>query len=274
MLWLPCSEALRAASSGFTCSRPVSGVIAAPVACAVVVCAPPVHATVACAPSAGSSRVCALLLLAHVGIVAAWPRLLTSVTSSSLRVSLSPFSCLFPFSSSSVPSASMSSSQPTNGFHPSPAPGPSSSPSSYDFDLVVLGGGSGGLAAAKEVTKVNPKARVVVFDLVHPSLHGTKWGLGGTCVNVGCIPKKLMHHAATIGSLMHSHAPQFGWQGLEGARHDWSTMSHLITDYIKSLNFSYRVGLTQANVKFIEGFASFVDQHTLRWEERLARAAR
>jgi pyruvate/2-oxoglutarate dehydrogenase complex dihydrolipoamide dehydrogenase (E3) component len=153
----------------------------------------------------------------------------------------------------------MSSPAAVNGVH-------SSSSSSYDYDLVVLGGGSGGLAAAKEATKVNPKARVVVFDLVHPTLHGTKWGLGGTCVNVGCIPKKLMHHAGTMGSLMHSHAPQFGWQGLEGIKHDWSTMSHLITDYIKSLNFSYRVGLTGANVKFIEGYASFIDQHTLRWE--------
>ena len=143
--------------------------------------------------------------------------------------------------------------------HPAPA-------SSYDFDLVVLGGGSGGLAAAKEATKVNPKVRVVVFDLVTPSLHGTRWGLGGTCVNVGCIPKKLMHHAATMGHLMQQHAPQFGWEGLEAAKHNWGTMSALIGDYIKSLNFSYRVGLTSANVKFIEGFASFVDGHTLRWE--------
>ena len=113
---------------------------------------------------------------------------------------------------------------------------------------------------------MNPKARVAVFDLVYPSLHGTKWGLGGTCVNVGCIPKKLMHHAATIGALMQSHAGQFGWQGLEQVQHDWSSMSHLITDYIQSLNFSYRVGLTGAGVKFIEGFASFTDQHSLRWE--------
>jgi thioredoxin reductase (NADPH) len=138
----------------------------------------------------------------------------------------------------------------------------------YDFDLVVLGGGSGGLAAAKEATRLQPSARVVVFDLVQPSLHGSKWGLGGTCVNVGCIPKKLMHHAATIGSLMRTHAPQFGWRGLESLHHDWTAMSRLIQDYIKSLNFSYRVGLTSASVKFIEGYAHFIDQHTLRWEGR------
>ena len=140
--------------------------------------------------------------------------------------------------------------------------------SSYDYDLVVIGGGSGGLSAAKEATKVNPAARVLVFDLVQPSLHGTRWGLGGTCVNVGCIPKKLMHHAGNMGAMMRKDAPQFGWQGLGGIQHDWPTMVHLITDYIKSLNFSYRSGLTGANVKYIEGYAQFVDQHTINWEGR------
>lgn len=144
----------------------------------------------------------------------------------------------------------------TNGVH------------SYEYDLVVIGGGSGGLSAAKEATKVNPAARVLVLDLVQPSLHGTRWGLGGTCVNVGCIPKKLMHHAANMGALMHKDAPQYGWGGLDHLTHDWPTMVHLITDYIKSLNFSYRSGLTGANVKFIEGYAQFVDQHSLRWEGR------
>ena len=145
---------------------------------------------------------------------------------------------------------------------------PNGSHSSYEYDLVVIGGGSGGLSAAKEATKVNPSARVLVLDLVQPSLHGTRWGLGGTCVNVGCIPKKLMHHAATMGALMHNHAPQFGWQGLGGVTHDWAAMVHLITDYIKSLNFSYRSSLTGANVKYIEGYAQFADQHSLKWEGR------
>lgn len=58
-------------------------------------------------------------------------------------------------------------------------------------------GGSGGLAAAKEATNLG--AKVAVLDYVTPSPQGTKWGLGGTCVNVGCIPKKLMHQAALLG---------------------------------------------------------------------------
>lgn len=67
----------------------------------------------------------------------------------------------------------------------------------FDYDLAVIGGGSGGLACAKEA--VNNGARVAVLDYVTPSPQGTKWGLGGTCVNVGCIPKKLMHQAALLG---------------------------------------------------------------------------
>lgn len=71
----------------------------------------------------------------------------------------------------------------------------------YQYDLVVLGGGSGGLAAAKEASELG--AKVAVFDYVTPSPQGTKWGLGGTCVNVGCIPKKLMHQAALLGEGIH-----------------------------------------------------------------------
>jgi pyruvate/2-oxoglutarate dehydrogenase complex dihydrolipoamide dehydrogenase (E3) component len=61
----------------------------------------------------------------------------------------------------------------------------------FDYDLFVIGGGSGGLAAAKKAKKLG--LRVGLADYVRPSAQGTTWGLGGTCVNVGCIPKKMMH---------------------------------------------------------------------------------
>ncbi len=66
-----------------------------------------------------------------------------------------------------------------------------------EFDLAIIGGGSGGLATAFEAAKYGLK--VIVVHYVEESPQKTKWGLGGTCVNVGCIPKKLMHMGAKYG---------------------------------------------------------------------------
>lgn len=138
--------------------------------------------------------------------------------------------------------------------------------SKYDYDLVVIGGGSGGLAASKEAAKANPDLKVAVLDYVVPSVQGTKWGLGGTCVNVGCIPKKLMHYSAILGHKLED-AKEFGWSvDRQTATHDWPTMVTAITDYIRMLNFSYRTGLRSAGVTYINGYAKFVDEHTINWK--------
>lgn len=79
----------------------------------------------------------------------------------------------------------------------------------FEYDLVVIGGGSGGLAASKEAADLG--AKVAVFDFVSPTPQGTTWGLGGTCVNVGCIPKKLMHQAALLRSAVED-SRAFGWE--------------------------------------------------------------
>ena len=93
----------------------------------------------------------------------------------------------------------------------------------YDADFIVIGGGSGGMAAAKEASKLGLKT--ILFDYVKPTVHGTKWGLGGTCVNVGCVPKKLMHYGAIMGVAIEHDAPKYGWNFGGEVTHDWNKMA-------------------------------------------------
>jgi len=135
--------------------------------------------------------------------------------------------------------------------------------SKYDYDYVVIGGGSGGLASAKEAAELG--AKVAIFDYVKPTSHGTKWGLGGTCVNVGCIPKKLMHY----GGLLHESledAKHLGWE-IDDPKFNWSIMLKTINNYVRSLNWGYRTQLAEKDVKYIKQFASFIDPHTLEYQE-------
>uniref|UniRef100_A0A9J8A0P0 thioredoxin-disulfide reductase (NADPH) n=1 Tax=Cyprinus carpio carpio TaxID=630221 RepID=A0A9J8A0P0_CYPCA len=94
-------------------------------------------------------------------------------------------------------------------------------------------------------------------------LKGTKWGLGGTCVNVGCIPKKLMHQAALLGTAV-KDARKYGWQIPESLSHDWSTMAEAVQNHVKSLNWGHRVQLQDKKVKYLNMKGSLVDTHTIR----------
>ncbi|NWR33918.1 TRXR2 reductase, partial [Tachuris rubrigastra] len=130
-----------------------------------------------------------------------------------------------------------------------------------EYDLLVIGGGSGGLACAKEAAQFGRK--VAVLDYVDPSPQGTTWGLGGTCVNVGCIPKKLMHQAALLGSAL-KDAPHYGWNIAQPVHHSWSVMAQAVQNYVKSLNWGHRVQLQDKKVKYLNMKGSFSDPHTVR----------
>jgi thioredoxin reductase (NADPH) len=150
--------------------------------------------------------------------------------------------------------------------------------STFTHDFAVIGGGSGGLAAAKEAAKSG--ARVVLFDHVSPSHRGTTWGFAGTCVNVGCIPKKLFHYSSLLGESLHD-LKQSGWSSAvssQPTKHRWEELVTTVSNYIRKLNFSYRTGARVAGVEYINARARFAGESEhdlvfeLKGEEKSVRA--
>ncbi|NXF43151.1 TRXR3 reductase, partial [Oceanites oceanicus] len=135
----------------------------------------------------------------------------------------------------------------------------------YDYDLIIIGGGSGGLACSKEAAALGKK--VMVLDYVVPTPLGTSWGLGGTCVNVGCIPKKLMHQAALLGQALQD-SRKYGWQYEEQVKHNWEIMVEAIQNYIGSLNWGYRVSLREKSVTYLNSYGEFIEPHKIKATNR------
>ena len=121
---------------------------------------------------------------------------------------------------------------------------------SYDFDLFVIGAGSGGVRAARFAAGFG--ARVAVAESRY---------LGGTCVNVGCVPKKLLVYGAHFAEDF-EQATGFGWS-LGEANFDWATLIANKNREIQRLNGIYRNLLTNSGVSLFEGHARIVDAHTV-----------
>lgn len=122
--------------------------------------------------------------------------------------------------------------------------------SQYDFDLFVIGAGSGGVRASRMAAGFG--ARVAVAEDRY---------LGGTCVNVGCVPKKLFSYAAHFAEDIED-AAGYGWD-LEASGFDWQRLVANKNTEINRLNGIYRNLLVSAGVQLIEGRARFVDSHTV-----------
>lgn len=114
---------------------------------------------------------------------------------------------------------------------------------SREFDLFVIGGGSGGLAAAQRAAEYGARAAVAE---VGP--------LGGTCVNVGCVPKKLMWNAASIAHAI-ADAPGYGFS-VTADGHDWAGLKARRDAYIARLNGIYEGNLDKRGVTLLRGRAS------------------
>ena len=126
--------------------------------------------------------------------------------------------------------------------------------STYDFDLFVIGGGSGGVRAARMAAQRG--ARVALGEA-----QGVP-GLGGTCVNVGCIPKKLYSYAAHYAEAA-VEARGYGWQ-MERPTLDWSQLKTNRAHEIARLNGVYDQLLRGSRVNVLHGHAQLLDAHTVR----------
>jgi len=126
---------------------------------------------------------------------------------------------------------------------------------SEHFDLIVIGGGSGGMATARRAASYGK--RVVLIE---------RGRLGGTCVNVGCVPKKVMWHAADFAEAA-SHAHDYGFD-LGEIRHDWPRLVKNRETYIERLNGIYARNLDKDDVEFVAGDARFSGERTVAVGER------
>jgi len=129
------------------------------------------------------------------------------------------------------------------------------------FDLLVIGGGSAGLAHAQRAAEYGAKAAVVEYG-----------PLGGTCVNVGCVPKKIMWYSAQHSHQFH-HAPDYGFDMVVNG-HNWGALKSRRDAYVKRLNGIYSSNLDKRGVIHIAGSARFVDANTVAVEGSEYRAER
>ncbi len=124
------------------------------------------------------------------------------------------------------------------------------------YDLLVIGAGSGGLAAAQRAAEHG--ATVVIIEMKT---------IGGTCVNVGCVPKKLTWYAGETTSFF-THAKDYGFQAKSPVLSFKKLVEHR-QHYLKHLNKKYHQRLQKDKITYLQGDASFIDPHTVKVANQL-----
>ncbi|XP_025250635.1 glutathione reductase, mitochondrial isoform X3 [Theropithecus gelada] len=127
---------------------------------------------------------------------------------------------------------------------PQPQGPPPAAGAVASYDYLVIGGGSGGLASARRAAELGARAAVVESHK-----------LGGTCVNVGCVPKKVMWNTAVHSEFMHDHA-DYGFPSCEG-KFNWRVIKEKRDAYVSRLNTIYQNNLTKSHIEIIRGHAAF-----------------
>lgn len=120
-----------------------------------------------------------------------------------------------------------------------------------EYDYIVIGGGSGGIASANRAAMHG--AKVILFE-------GKE--VGGTCVNVGCVPKKVMWYGAQVAETLHRYAGEYGFD-VTLNKFDFATLKANRQAYIDRIHGSYERGFDSNGVERVYEYAKFVDSHTV-----------
>ena len=129
-----------------------------------------------------------------------------------------------------------------------------------EYDIITIGGGSGGIATMNRAGEHGAKAAVI-----------EEKKLGGTCVNVGCVPKKIMWYGAQIAESFHHYGPDYGFTSSD-VQFDFAKLRQNREAYIDRARSSYDGSFKRNGVDLIEGRAHFVDSHTVNVNGELIRA--
>ncbi len=119
------------------------------------------------------------------------------------------------------------------------------------YDYISIGGGSGGIASINRAASYGKKCAIIEAEQ-----------LGGTCVNWGCVPKKVMWYGAQVAEAIEKYAPDYGFDvQLKGF--DFQKLVNSRQQYIENIHRSYDNNLAKNGVEVIKGFAKFVDTNTV-----------
>ncbi|OOH85740.1 glutathione-disulfide reductase [Pasteurellaceae bacterium 15-036681] len=119
------------------------------------------------------------------------------------------------------------------------------------YDYVAIGGGSGGIASLNRAASYGKKCAII--EAKH---------LGGTCVNVGCVPKKVMFYGAQVAEAINSYAPDYGFDVTVNG-FDYAKLVESRQAYISRIHTSYNNVLAKNNIDVLNGFGKFVDAKTI-----------
>ncbi|KAF9533574.1 glutathione reductase [Crepidotus variabilis] len=126
-------------------------------------------------------------------------------------------------------------------------------PTVEKYDYIVIGGGSGGSGSSRRAASYGKKVAVV---------EATPY-LGGTCVNVGCVPKKIMWHAADLQDRIKHHTSGYKFSGVQNAQFDWASFKPQRDAYIRRLNGIYATNFDKEGVENHQGRAKLIAKDTV-----------